>query len=147
MSVSRDNVVCFESANIRRKAISSSAFTLLEVMIAVAIFFMAIFAILDLTSRNLRAARSLRQTTVDVSSLAAELSLTNRLYEGTESGDLGSDFPEYRWERTTTMVSTGGLFQVDFVLYWAVEQKPVKSELSVILYRPDSLTVGGGGRR
>lgn len=147
MSVPSDNVVCFGPVVFRRRAQSFSAFTLLEVMIAVGIFFMAVFAILDLTSRNLRAARSLRQTTVDVSSLAAELSLTNRLYEGTESGDLGSDFPEYRWERTTTLVSTGGLFQVDFALYWAVEKKPVKSELSVILYRPDSLTARGGGQR
>lgn len=123
------------------------ALTLLEVMIALAIFFMAIFAILDLTSRNLRAARSLRQPPIDVGSLAAEFSLTNRLEEGTESGDLGGDFPDYRWERTVTLVSTGGLFQVDFTLYWAVDRQPVQSDLSVLLFRPDSMSMGAGGRR
>jgi hypothetical protein len=115
-------------------------------MIALAIFFMAIFAILDLTSRNLRAARALRQPALDVASLAAELSLTNRLHEGFESGDFGSDFPDYRWERSVTMVSTGGLFQVDFTLSWFVERKPVRTELSVLLYRPESMPLGGGRR-
>lgn len=122
-------------------------FTLLEVMIAVAIFFMAVFAILDLTSQNLRAARSLRIPTLDVSSLAAELSLTNKIFEGVESGDFGPDFPDYRWERAITMVSTGGLFQVDFSMYWAVDRKPAKTDLSILLFRPDSVTPVGGGRR
>ena len=68
---------------------TGAGFTLLEVVIAIAIFFIAIFAILDLTSRCLRSARSLQHSTVTASSLAAELSLTNKLTEGFESGRAG----------------------------------------------------------
>jgi type II secretory pathway component PulJ len=58
------------------------AFTLLEVMIAVAIFFMATFSILALMSRCLSQARSLQPMQVDANMVVAELSLTNKLEEG-----------------------------------------------------------------
>src|SRR4051794_17036530 len=61
---------------------AARGFTLLEVLIAMSVFCIAVFAILDLTSRCLRSARSLQTSFVNVNSLAAELSLTNRLYEG-----------------------------------------------------------------
>ena len=47
---------------------------------------MCIFAILELVSSNLRNARRLQEPHVDAGSLIAELSLTNKLYEGAESG-------------------------------------------------------------
>ena len=56
-----------------------AAFTLLEVIIALTIFFMAIFAILGSVSRSLGAARSLQQKFPDIGSLAADLMLTNKL--------------------------------------------------------------------
>jgi len=59
-----------------------SAFTLLEVMIAMGIFFMFIFAILELVSTNLRHVQRLQKPTVDIGSLASELSLTNKLSRG-----------------------------------------------------------------
>jgi len=68
---------------------SRAAFTLLEVMIAMAIFFMAIFAILGLVAQNLQVARGLSMGEVDFSTVAAELALTNRLDEGTTTGDFG----------------------------------------------------------
>ena len=45
-----------------QKAQDISAFTLLEVMIAIAIFFMAMFSILALVSQCLRGAHSLNET-------------------------------------------------------------------------------------
>ena len=119
------------------------AFTLMEVMIAISLFCIAIFAILDLTSRSLRAARGLQHTLVDAGSLAAELSLTNKLEEGSESGDFGDLYPNCSWNRTITLISTNGLFQVDFVVNQGVESRVVQSQMSIILYRPDS-TVGAG---
>jgi hypothetical protein len=65
------------------------AFSLLEVMIASAIFFMAVFAILGLVSSSLNNLRRLQRPLVDASVLASELSLTNKLTEGTDSGNLG----------------------------------------------------------
>lgn len=126
------------------------AFTLIEVMIAIAIFFIAIFAILGLTSRSLAAARGLRQSSADVGGLAAELALTNRLEEGFDSGDFGELYPEYSWTRDLYEVSTNGLFQVDYWVYINGAQTTLDPALSVLLYRPDSPTAGGrlgGGLR
>ena len=114
------------------------AFTLLEVLIAMGIFFMAIFAILELVSQNLRAVRSIRPDSVDASSLAAELTLTNRLEEGFEAGDFGDLYPEYSWERNIYLVSTNGLYQVDFTVFRSGRGED--SKMSLLLFRPQSST-------
>ena len=72
----------------------TSAFTLLEVMIASGILFMCLFVILQLLSTSLKNARILQRSTVDAGMLAAQLSLTNKLSEGTESGDFGKLNPD-----------------------------------------------------
>src|SRR5262245_64136665 len=76
-----------------------TAFTLLEVMIACGIFFIAVFAILALVSNTLRNAQRLRRVQVDAGIVCAQLFRTNRITEGIESGDL-SDFgyPDYTWQ-------------------------------------------------
>ncbi len=76
---------------------SPAAFTLMEVMIACGVFFMCVFAILALVSNTLRNARVLRATKVDPGMIAAQLSLTNRLFEGSESGDFGDLYPGCNW--------------------------------------------------
>ena len=59
------------------------AFSLLEVMVAVGIFFMAMFTILALVSNSLRSARKLRRVEVDAGMVAAQLLIkTNRFNEG-----------------------------------------------------------------
>src|SRR6188768_1482616 len=96
---------------------SQKAFSLLEIMIAVSIFFMAVFAILGLMSRSLAAARGLQPMHVDAASVAAELSLTNRLEEGDIPPEVIQHFehmyPNYTCGGTITEVGTNGLFQVD----------------------------------
>jgi len=47
--------------------------SLLEVMIALGIFFMAMFAILSLVSNTLRNAHALQETDIDAGSLASQL--------------------------------------------------------------------------
>ena len=122
----------------------SHAFSLLEVMIAAGIFFMCVFSILAVVSGGLRNARLLQNVEVDCSMLAAELSATNRLAEGSDSGDFGKIYRDYRWSRVTTEVGTNGLFQVDFV----VTHTPTKREsaMSVLFYKPDSGALGRIGR-
>ncbi len=129
-----------------RRTSGLTAFTLLEVMIAITIFFIAIFTILGMTSRSLEAARGLRQSTVDAGSLAANLSLTNRLDEGMESGDFGDLYPDYSWTRSVYEVSTNGLFQADFWVFLNGAGPSTDPTLSILLYRPDSSTRGGGAR-
>src|SRR6266516_1941948 len=92
---------------------SVTAFTLLEVMIACGIFFIAVFAILALVSNTLRNARVLRHIEVDAGMAAAELFKTNLVFEGSETGDFGDTYPEYSWERSYTPAESNGLWQVD----------------------------------
>ena len=118
------------------------AFSLLEVMLAIGIFFIAIFAILGMMSNWLNAARSLQDTQVDASDLAAELSITNRLDEGVESGDFGDLHPGYEWTRETILVGTNGLFRVDFRVRSYRKHWPVEPSLSILLWRPESAVSG-----
>jgi type II secretory pathway pseudopilin PulG len=125
---------------------AKNAFTLLEVMIAAGILFMCMFAILGLLANTLRNARALQHRNVDAGMLAAELSLTNRLSEGSDSGDFGDSYPGYHWDREITEVDTNGLFQVDFSVYRSGGGSKPESHMSVLFFRPDSERRLGGGR-
>jgi Tfp pilus assembly protein PilV len=114
------------------------AFTLLEVTIAMALFFMAVFAILSLVAGTLKNARALQETGVDASMLAAELSLTNKLSEDSDSGDFGDAYPNYTWSREIQEVGTNGLFEVDFTVHHAFGKRGADSKMSVLFWRPDS---------
>jgi len=119
-------------------------FTLLEVLIAMAIFFGAVFAILDLVTQNLRIARGLALGEIDFSSVAAELSLTNRLEEGTMSGDLGEARPGASWVADTMLYSSNGLFQVNITVDWPENGLVKQRTASILLYRPASRNARGG---
>ena len=138
-----------KSPTVARDSKFIHAFTLLEVMIAMGLFFMAVFSILGLISNGLRNARALQQTTVDAGMLAAELSLTNKLTEGIESGDFGDLYPDYKWTQEIIEVGTNGLFEVKFVIMHNAAVRLVESPMSILLFRPESVAggVGGGLRR
>src|SRR5262245_15757628 len=84
------------------RAVAGGAFTLLETIVACAIFFMVAFAILELVTRSLVAAKSLQQREPDPGIILAALSLTNVFEEGSISGnyeDIAPGmYPGYRWE-------------------------------------------------
>jgi hypothetical protein len=123
---------------------SQTAFSLLEVMIACGIFFMAIFAILALVSSVLRNARILRRVDVDAGMVAAQIYKTNKLYEGFESGDFGKIAPEYSWDTEILEAATNGLFQVNITVHRRGVQNPVDT-MSIFVYAPDSPKNGGFG--
>jgi hypothetical protein len=118
------------------------AFTLLEVMFAVAAFCMATFAILALVSNSLSNARRLQRPMVDAGALAGGLSQTNQLVEGIASGNLdrllGNMYQGYTWMREIREAQTNKLFQVDFIVQGASGDKPVVSQMSILLFRPNS---------
>ena len=125
---------------------SRQAFTLLEVMIASGILFLCLFAILQLLSTALRNARVLQRSTVDAGMLAAELSLTNKLYEGPVPKDLGGFdklYPDFRYQGEIKEVGTNGLFQVDYVVFRRTGDHGTESSLSILLFKPDSPRQGG----
>jgi hypothetical protein len=123
---------------------SLQAFTLLEVIIACSIFFIVAFAILQMVTSGLAAAKALQQREPDAGMLAATLSLTNMLEEGVESGDFqdvaGDLYRDYRWSREINQVGSNGLFQVDFVIYSNAPRKRGASEsrMSLLMFRPAS---------
>jgi len=134
----------FRRSDVSRRPLLNRAFSLLEVMIACGIFFMAIFAILALVAGVLRNARSLRSVDVDAGMVAAQIYKTNKLYEGSESGDFGNAYPEYSWETEITQAATNGLFQVDILVHRRGAAKPVDS-MTIFVYAPESPQNGGFG--
>ncbi len=123
------------------KARSGRAFTLLEVMIAIGIFFVSVFAILSLVSSTLANVRRLHRPQVDASSVLAQYASTNILIEGTYSGDLseflGKPYRDYNWTAQITEVATNHLYQVECVVQ-PYGSREVISDLSTLLYRPQS---------
>jgi Tfp pilus assembly protein PilV len=113
------------------------AFSLLEVMIAIGIFFMSVFVILSLVSSSLQNARRLQRPMVDAAMLASELSLTNQLVEINESGDFGKLYPGYHWTSTINEVQSNKLFQVDYVVT-RDGSKEIMQTMSVLFFRPKS---------
>ena len=131
----------------RQSAIGNSgrraaAFTLLEVTIACAIFFMVAFAILEMVTRSLSAARSLQKHDPDPGIILHALTLTNTFEEGTMSGDYEDIapgmYPGYRWEAFITEIGSNGLFQVDVLSYNQRRQRENPSTVSGQYWRPNS---------
>jgi type II secretion system protein I len=120
----------------------AGGFTLLEVMIAVVIFCTASFAIMGLVSQSIAIAQRLERPMVDAGLVASELSLTNRLVEGRESGDLrdllGEDYKGYNWTYNVEEEQTNKLFKVDITVNRNDADRSVVSQMSVLFYRPDS---------
>jgi hypothetical protein len=123
-----------------------AAFTLLEVTVALAIFFIAIFAILSLVAQNIRIARGLGLGEVDFGSVAAQVAQTNTLSEGSISGDFGDSYPGASWTADIMMVATNqgtltssrsgrGLFQVDIAIAWPRNGLVHQATSSILLYR------------
>ena len=128
--------------------ISGFGFSLMEVMIACGIFFMATFAILALVSSTLRNARLLGRSEVDAGMAAAQVYQvirTNRDESGSLSGDFGDAFPDFSWTTDwgpAPEANTNNLSRADIVVMRRGNQKPV-DVLSIWIFRPN--VTGGFG--
>ena len=136
---------------VKRKP-SSTGFSLVEVMVALAIFFMAVFTILGLLSTVLNNARALQsRKPADAGMVAAYLlSVTNQLAEGLQSGtfedfgDFGGEYSNYEWTFDAREIETNGLWQVDCI----VLRRPggqLESKLSFFVFSPQSRGSMSGG--
>ena len=121
---------------------SRRAFSLLEVMIAIAILFIGTFAILGLISSSLANARRLQRPLVDASALVSQLSMTNKLVEGIYSGNLsdvlGKEYSDYKWTGEIREVQSNRLFQADFVIQNARGGNEIISRTTTLFFRPES---------
>src|ERR1051326_5503260 len=119
------------------RPVSLDGFTLLEVMIAAAVFFLAVFAILALVANTLRNARALRHIEVDAGMVAAQLYKTNRFTEGIESGDFGDAYRDYSYTTEAIEFKTNGLWQFNIKVLRRGQHDPVDS-MSVYVFSPES---------
>ncbi len=128
------------------------AFTLLEVMIASSIFFIAIFAILNISTQQLRSARILQSLEIDSGILPSLISLTNKLHEGPLPPGIQEAFyqmandpdrpgagggSQFSCEGTVARYATNGLFQVDYTIYKTLATgRVMEYRNTLLLWRP-----------
>jgi hypothetical protein len=129
----------FHSAGRRLRARGARlAFTLIEVMVATTIFFMAMFAILGVLSAGIHAASLLRNTGPTAGMVAGYYYATNKIEEGSESGDFSdiAGYEGYKWVCDAQEI-TNGLFRMDFVVVdpHGVQCSTLKD---VLFYKPGS---------
>jgi hypothetical protein len=117
-----------------------AGFTLLEVMIAMFVFFIVVFAVLGLVVQSLGAARALQIHRPDAGMVAAMvfMSATNLEDGATDSGDFEElNFPDYMWDWGSTEIGSNGLYRVDIAVSQKGRQgKQVRDELVIYKYQP-----------
>src|SRR5439155_23132759 len=127
------------------------AFSLIEVMVACGIFFLATFAILAMVAATLRNARGLQKGNVDAGMAAAQVFQTFKTNTDPDlsvSGDFGEALRDYSWEAQSSEYDTNGLLQVDIVVTKRGSRQPVDA-LTILVYQANtkSSALGAPGRR
>ena len=111
---------------------SSSGFTFLEVMVALAIVAITLVAVLGLQSRSLSLANEAKFLTTApllAQSKMAEIEAGTLKEPVSASGDFGEDFPGYLWRITVSRISAAGpedildhLRQIDVEISWGEDE-------------------------
>ena len=116
------------------------AFSLIEVMIALAIFFAAAFVILALVSSGLRTARLLRNDRPSCGIIAAELSYSNSLEEGHFSGDFDKLYPNHSYEYDIVASDTyTGMVSIVIAIRREGQRQP-ESTMEIFRFEPNMKT-------
>lgn len=108
----------------------NSGFTLLEVMIAVALIAVALTALLGSQSQSVSFANSAKFETMAAmlaQSKMSEMTIQDSNSLASDSGNFGDDYPGYAWEATVSDISLEGietvsdyLKQIDVTVTWGV---------------------------
>jgi hypothetical protein len=128
---------------------AARAFTLLEVMIAVGILFMCLFAVLALTSNSLASARKLQlHKNMDAATYESQVytiySNTNQMdQDGEDDIDLGDDFPGVKCHVDWQDAKTNGLRDMRVVV---TDSHGGQIENHFFLYKPEDRRGGGISR-
>jgi general secretion pathway protein I len=113
------------------KSLYQKGFTLLEIMIAVAIIAIALTALLGSQSQSVYFANSAKfetMATLLAQSKMSELVLEDSFSLSSNNGDFGDDFPGYAWEAKVSDIVIEGidvsdyLKQIDLVVTWGVHR-------------------------
>jgi general secretion pathway protein I len=113
-----------------KKICADKGFTLLEVMIAVAIIAIALTTLLGSQSQSVSFANSAKFETMAAllaQSKMSELVTLGKNRLNSDSGDFGDDYPGFTWEVTVSDITIGDianisdyLKQVDLTVTWGV---------------------------
>jgi hypothetical protein len=120
-------------------------FSLLEVMVACAIFFMAAFAILGVVTQGLGAARSMqvKEPDIGMAIVTSGICLSNALQSGSYSGDFEELFPEmykgFSWQVEVKLVGSNGLFRADVGLFKEAGKRGVAEVHTSILLHANQI--------
>jgi Tfp pilus assembly protein PilV len=122
-----------------RRSRGAGGFLLLEVLLAVAILGISLFALIVWLGRCVAAARSVQTYSV------TDILLANKSYEfRTERptdilNQQGSfdDYPGYTWTRTFENTDTEGLWRQVITVYWSERGKQVSASVVEYRYIPD----------
>jgi general secretion pathway protein I len=98
---------------------SHSGFTLIEVLVAVAILAIAMVAILKANVQNLDALTKSREMTTAsllAASKLAEIEAAGVANWGESQGDFGEDYPEFTWQVETTSTEVEGLERIAVIV-------------------------------
>jgi general secretion pathway protein I len=113
------------------KSLHQKGFTLLEIMIAVAIIAIALTALLGSQSQSVYFANSAKfetMATLLAQSKMSELVLEDSFSLSSNNGDFGDDFSGYAWEAKVSDIVIEGidvsdyLKQIDLVVTWGVHR-------------------------
>ena len=117
------------------------------------IFFICMFGLLSLTTQSLNTARRLEFIEPDIGWVASELSLTNVVEEGFETGDFGDNYPGWNWTREIYIypeleelggdIDDQGLYQVDITLNGPGDSS---QRHSILMYRGQGDSANGISR-
>jgi hypothetical protein len=127
------------------RAERSSAFTLLEVIVACSLFFMVAFAVLEIVAIGLVAAKKLQRREPQFECLTSPHVLTNILNEGNYSGSfdelnpaLSDLYPGFSWEYEIVEIGSNGLFRVDYAIFDNTAKSAKPRTLTTHFYKPAS---------
>jgi hypothetical protein len=127
---------------------ANASFTLLEVLIACAIFFIAAFAVLGVLTQGLGAAKSLQQREPDAGLVAAAFVSSNLTDEGSAFGDFEDIapglYPGYSWAIDWWERESNGLYQVDITVIRRTGQGHGPSERTLSILQRGQGAPGGG---
>jgi len=131
------------------RSVAVRAFSLLEVMVASAIFFMVAFAILEMVTRALVGVRAIQHREPDPGIILAMYSTNKAWEEMTLSGnyeDIAPGmYPGYRWELVATryMETNDHLFDVGVVSYGDRKSGRGPAVVSTQFFSPNSKPASG----
>ncbi len=119
------------------RARARAGFTLLEVLVAVAILGLVVLGVTGLVVQGVRGLRIAdeRHAAMELAEQKlTELTLTSDLSPGAEEGDYGENWPDHRWQAEVAETDVPDLYRVTVTVLWdsgGVERRPSPSSCSM----------------